>query len=261
MSTRLRAKPCTRRRKSFARWASIAALFTTVGVVDLAHISSAAQVAHAHPAAVPALELSACRRSPTRAWTNGSQRFTGSLKGEITAALSRGRSLYGHDLAEVGCATHAATSCVYLAMIESEFKPQARSHASAVGLWQFMASTARRFGLNGGARRGRSHQPVQGDRCGVDVSRATSRSVPLVVSRRGGVQRSCRGRCRGHFDASLDRPRAPTPTSIEFPQRYPPKPETTCRNGSRRRASHSSSRTADHSRSTTAGQVRGRAPP
>jgi membrane-bound lytic murein transglycosylase D len=37
----------------------------------------------------------------------------------------------------------------YLAMIESEFKPAARSRVSAVGLWQFMASTARRFGLTG----------------------------------------------------------------------------------------------------------------
>jgi membrane-bound lytic murein transglycosylase D len=39
---------------------------------------------------------------------------------------------------------------IYLAMIESRFEPTARSHASAVGLWQFMASTARRFGLEVG---------------------------------------------------------------------------------------------------------------
>ena len=39
---------------------------------------------------------------------------------------------------------------IYLAMIESRFEPKARSHASAVGLWQFMASTARRFGLEVG---------------------------------------------------------------------------------------------------------------
>ncbi len=39
---------------------------------------------------------------------------------------------------------------IYLAMIESRFDPSARSSASAVGLWQFMASTARRFGLKVG---------------------------------------------------------------------------------------------------------------
>jgi membrane-bound lytic murein transglycosylase D len=36
---------------------------------------------------------------------------------------------------------------VYLSMIESGFNPTARSGAQAVGLWQFMASTARLYGL------------------------------------------------------------------------------------------------------------------
>ncbi len=36
---------------------------------------------------------------------------------------------------------------VYLALIESGFSPVARSHASAVGLWQFIAETGRRYGL------------------------------------------------------------------------------------------------------------------
>lgn len=36
---------------------------------------------------------------------------------------------------------------VYLAAIESEFNPHARSRVGAVGMWQFMAATARRFGL------------------------------------------------------------------------------------------------------------------
>ncbi len=37
---------------------------------------------------------------------------------------------------------------VYLAMIESGFRPDAASHMGAVGLWQFIASTGRHYGLN-----------------------------------------------------------------------------------------------------------------
>ena len=36
----------------------------------------------------------------------------------------------------------------YLCMIESGFNPRARSHAGAKGLWQFIRSTGRKFGLN-----------------------------------------------------------------------------------------------------------------
>lgn len=38
---------------------------------------------------------------------------------------------------------------IYLAMIESGFSTQAKSHAGAVGPWQFMRSTGRLFGLKG----------------------------------------------------------------------------------------------------------------
>ncbi len=37
---------------------------------------------------------------------------------------------------------------VYLAMIESGFRPDAASQMGAIGLWQFIASTGRHYGLN-----------------------------------------------------------------------------------------------------------------
>lgn len=37
---------------------------------------------------------------------------------------------------------------VYLAMIESGFRPDAASHMGAIGLWQFIAATGRHYGLN-----------------------------------------------------------------------------------------------------------------
>lgn len=36
---------------------------------------------------------------------------------------------------------------VYVALVESGFSPTAQSHANAVGMWQFIASTGKRFGL------------------------------------------------------------------------------------------------------------------
>ena len=46
-------------------------------------------------------------------------------------------------LFEVGCPTDMA----YLAMVESNFSPTARSVMDAAGMWQFMASTGEKYGL------------------------------------------------------------------------------------------------------------------
>jgi len=149
MSTTTKRLTVTRRPKSFARWVSGAALSATVGLSSFNVSSSAAQVAHTHSSTAPAVQQSAVANIANPRVDKWVARFTGALKGEITAALSRGRA-YTDMISQKLAARHMPHELVYLAMIESEFKPEARSHASAVGLWQFMASTARHFGLNVG---------------------------------------------------------------------------------------------------------------
>lgn len=79
------------------------------------------------------------------------QLFTTSLKGDVTTALSRGNAYLPMISAKLA-AQHMPQELAYLPLIESDFHPNARSRVSAVGLWQFMASTARRFGLTVGSR-------------------------------------------------------------------------------------------------------------
>jgi membrane-bound lytic murein transglycosylase D len=76
-------------------------------------------------------------------------RLTTSLKGDFEVSLARmGR--YGNMIDAKLRARQMPHDLIYLAMIESEFNPNARSPAKAVGLWQFMKGTARRFGLKVG---------------------------------------------------------------------------------------------------------------
>ena len=57
------------------------------------------------------------------------------------------QSLYFPIFESILKAHHLPESLKYLAIVESGLRPQARSRAGAVGLWQFIPSTARLYGL------------------------------------------------------------------------------------------------------------------
>lgn len=62
------------------------------------------------------------------------------------------RSLYGDMLEEIFRDEGVPPELVSVALVESGYRPQARSGAGAVGMWQFMRGTAQLYGLKVGAR-------------------------------------------------------------------------------------------------------------
>ena len=74
------------------------------------------------------------------------QRFTGQYRAIVGTWLSRSERYLGM-IREILRSRGLPEELAFTAMIESGFNPVAVSRAGAVGLWQFMASTARRYGL------------------------------------------------------------------------------------------------------------------
>ena len=72
--------------------------------------------------------------------------FLGPASQFIAKALER-REAYYPMLVEVFRDEGVPAELINVAMIESGFKPDAKSYAGAVGIWQFMKATARRYGL------------------------------------------------------------------------------------------------------------------
>lgn len=72
--------------------------------------------------------------------------FTGPARGRFTDWLSRG-TRYDTMVRAKLRAGGLPEDLYYLALVESGFEPHAVSHAGAVGMWQFMAETARDVGL------------------------------------------------------------------------------------------------------------------
>jgi membrane-bound lytic murein transglycosylase D len=72
--------------------------------------------------------------------------YRGPLREWFAEALARGASLLPHIRA-VFAAEGIPQDLAYTALVESAFKPTALSRARAKGVWQFIPSTGRRFGL------------------------------------------------------------------------------------------------------------------
>ncbi len=72
--------------------------------------------------------------------------FTGKGRGHFEKYLTRSE-IFIPFLQPILRAERAPEDLVYLAMIESGFNNRAASHARAVGAWQFISATGRRYGL------------------------------------------------------------------------------------------------------------------
>ncbi|MGQ0815191.1 MAG: transglycosylase SLT domain-containing protein [Gemmatimonadota bacterium] len=57
---------------------------------------------------------------------------------------------------------------IYLAFIESGFSPNAKSHAAAVGLWQFIAETGKRYGLEVSSHVDERRDPIKATGAALD---------------------------------------------------------------------------------------------
>ena len=89
--------------------------------------------------------------------------FTTTKKGFMEGALSRA-SRYLPMVRQVFEEEGVPKDLAYLAVIESGYKNEAKSYAKAVGMWQFMRSTGRIFGLKGSAWVEERRDPVKATR-------------------------------------------------------------------------------------------------
>jgi membrane-bound lytic murein transglycosylase D len=107
---------------------------------------SAATTAAADSAAGPSWDIAVREYESTDRVEHYVQLFSGRAKEHVEQQLQRGtryESMIRAKMREGGL----PEDMYYLALIESGFDPNAYSRAAAVGMWQFMTSTARDMGL------------------------------------------------------------------------------------------------------------------
>jgi membrane-bound lytic murein transglycosylase D len=111
----------------------------------LALRTAASQAGVGMPAPAPGLDLDVNHKQ-VDSWV---QRFSTSLKGDFQLSLDRMGKYDDMILAKLD-ERKMPRELIYLAMIESNFNPTAKSRVKAVGMWQFMSATARQYGLTVG---------------------------------------------------------------------------------------------------------------
>jgi len=89
--------------------------------------------------------------------------FTTSKRGFMENALTRA-SVYMPMIRQVFAEEGVPSDLAYLAVIESGFRNEAKSRAKAVGMWQFIRSTGRIYGLTGNAWIEERRDPVKSAR-------------------------------------------------------------------------------------------------
>ena len=97
-------------------------------------------------AAAPSWDIDVREYESTDRVAHYVQLFTGPAKDHIQLWLTRG-TRYEPMIRAKMRAGGLPEDMYYLALVESGFDPNAYSHAAAVGMWQFMTSTARDMGL------------------------------------------------------------------------------------------------------------------
>ena len=107
--------------------------------------TAASQVGAGVPVAAAEFDLNVQHQAVDQ-WV---QRLTTSLKGDFQLSLDRMGKYDDMILAKLD-KRQMPRELIYLAMIESNFNPTAKSRVKAVGMWQFMSATARQFGLSVG---------------------------------------------------------------------------------------------------------------
>jgi len=89
--------------------------------------------------------------------------FTTTKRGFMENALGRA-SVYMPMIRQVFAEEGVPSDLAYLAVIESGFRNEAKSRAKAVGMWQFIRSTGRIYGLSGNAWVEERRDPVKSAR-------------------------------------------------------------------------------------------------
>lgn len=112
---------------------------------DVALRTAASQAGAGVPVSAAEFDLNA-QHQAVDTWVH---RFTTSLKGDFQLSLDRMDKYDDMILAKLD-KRQMPRELIYLAMIESNFNPTAKSRVKAVGMWQFMSATARQFGLTVG---------------------------------------------------------------------------------------------------------------